>query len=244
MNTMNNTNTRSPTYINQNVNIPSLSLFLQSQKCCPILKKSATFYYYISNTKTLIGVVNMKPKKIEKKLTTLLALSQEGEPGLSSILIKKNETILNGFNDVAITPETALFFIQHDSDSPLYHCSIKEKVLTSNLKKDIISAIDNRNHLETKVYFKVDEATILLENNIPITRNYQFIFYFEYLNNSVVILGFSDDSNTFVIESILGHTNSTKMFNRFIIQNILPKELSKEFQKGMHSLNHVQGEKQ
>ncbi|MEY2363455.1 hypothetical protein R6U76_18605 [Lysinibacillus capsici] len=172
----------------------------------------------------------MKTKKASKKLAKLLLLSQEGQPGICSALFNKNDVILNGFSNVAITPDTALFYVERGKQLPIFHCIVNGKT-HSNYSKDVLTvAINSQNNLSTEFYLHLDDSYAIFSNGLTLDEDLKIVLYFEYDNNSIFVIGFTDiSSNRFIVECISSKNKSSMAFSRLIVEKLLENNISNRF---------------
>lgn len=179
----------------------------------------------------------MKTKKTSKKLKKLLALSQEGQPGICSALFNKNDVILNGFSNVAITPDTALFYIENDNQTPIFQAIIKGEIHSNHSLDQLEIVIDSRNNLNTQFHLNLNDTHAIFSSDLTFEAETRIILYFEYDNNSILVVGFTEPSTKrFIIECISSQNKSSMAFSRLLVQNTIEEEISERFRKFVHPL--------
>lgn len=181
-------------------------------------------------------------KKLSKKLIKVVAGSSNGEPGLCSVQFNNNEVLLNGFSDLTITPSTALFYVELPDQTPIIHFNCNGN-LFSNYKKETITIGINTQGFDTKLYLHLDDSTISFDNQMSLEQKYKIISYFEYDNNSIFIMAFTDlNSDKFIIECISSKNKNTMAFLRTIVKSLLAEECSNLFIKNIQPIFNSKGD--
>lgn len=184
----------------------------------------------------------MKKKHTEELLTKfnkVLKLSQNNEPGISSIAFSQNQVLAYGLGPKLFEPNTAIYYVNLNGSSELNGHIQNASINDTTDDATTILAIDIRNSVKPVLFLSHQNSVKKITKKTELQEGEMVLLYWEYGPYSLFLFSCQDPiSKETLLECIFNSTLDSQKSNRYLFLNLLPTEkadlLKNKFEKSFN----------